>query len=279
MKSPASIGVWSSSDCRPVERRSDKTVHMSGRGIGLGLLVAVSTVTLSPPWSAAQPTATTPIQTPVVAKSVALGSPTRGSLRNAVNFPFASDAHYTWDPGRQATPSDDWRRWGTEWTVAATLCVLGAYRAAYPDRPRVLVGDISREQGGEFGREWGGPGHATHQNGLDVDIYYPRKDRYEVAPFTLKEVDWNASQELVRRFEQAGATVIYVGRRTPLRGQSKVVERVRKHENHLHVRFPNLSQRRWMLTETCAPVAVALPTTSLVQPTTTVLPPSSTSAT
>ena len=49
-------------------------------------------------------------------------------------------------------------------------------------RPRVGVGDLSRPHGGDFGRRFGPLGHASHQNGLDVDVYYPRLDRLERAP-------------------------------------------------------------------------------------------------
>jgi hypothetical protein len=191
---------------------------------------------------------------PKLSASVAVGSPSRGSLRAGVVFPTESGFHQTWDPGRRGSPSDEWRRWGAEWVVAATVCVLAGYRTAHPDRPRVLVGDVSRQGGGPFGNEWGGPGHATHQNGLDIDIYFPRRDKVELPPFALREVDMAASQELVTRFELAGAQLIYVGRRTPLKGTSGVVQRVQKHENHLHVRFPNLSREKWLLTEDCAPI-------------------------
>jgi hypothetical protein len=222
---------------------------------GIGFASPARSQSVSPP---PDPTTATPQAVALrTSASVAVGSPSKGSLRAGVVFPIESPFHQTWDPGRKGSPSDEWRRWGTEWVVAATTCVLEGYRTAHPDRPRVLVGDISREGGGPFGNEWGGPGHATHQNGLDIDIYFPRKDRVELPPFALREVDMAASQELVTRFELAGAQLIYVGRRTPLTGTVGVVERVRKHENHLHVRFPNLSRKKWMLSEDCAPVAMA----------------------
>ncbi len=57
------------------------------------------------------------------------------------------------------------------------LGVLAEHRLAHPESPPILVGDLSLPTGGSFGAEYGGLGHASHQNGLDVDIYYPRKDR------------------------------------------------------------------------------------------------------
>ena len=46
----------------------------------------------------------------------------------------------------------------------------------------MAVGDLSRRHGGDFGPRFGYIGHASHQNGLDVDVYYPRADGRELAP-------------------------------------------------------------------------------------------------
>lgn len=53
--------------------------------------------------------------------------------------------------------------------VTRTRQVLAAFHAAHPDGPRLGVGDLSLPRGGPFGREYGGVGHASHQNGLDLD--------------------------------------------------------------------------------------------------------------
>ncbi len=42
------------------------------------------------------------------------------------------------------------------------------------------IGDLSRPNGGVFDERFGGRGHASHQNGLDVDVYYPRRDGQEL---------------------------------------------------------------------------------------------------
>ncbi len=90
---------------------------------------------------------------------------------------------------------------------------------AHPNAPRVGVGDLSLPEGGYFGREVsGGIGHATHQNGLDVDVYYPRLDRRERPPRTVAQVDVGLAQELVDMFVAAGAVTIYVGPNLPLTG-------------------------------------------------------------
>ena len=49
-----------------------------------------------------------------------------------------------------------------------------------------MIGDISRRGGGPLDE------HASHQNGLDVDIYYPRLDGREVAPTTVEQVECRA---------------------------------------------------------------------------------------
>jgi murein endopeptidase len=101
------------------------------------------------------------------------------------------------------------------------------------------VGDLSRTHGGPFGREYGGAGHASHQNGRDTDIYYPRRDRREVPPAKVSQVDHELAQELVDRFVKAGAATVFVGPHVNLRGPKGVVQKLVGHDDHLHVRWPN----------------------------------------
>jgi murein endopeptidase len=102
----------------------------------------------------------------------------------------------------------------------------------------VAVADISRRNGGRFGREFGGLGHASHQNGLDVDIPYPRRDGTEAAPSKPSQVDLRLAQDLVNRFVAAGAVYIFVGPHLKLRGPRRVVQKLVNHDDHMHVRFP-----------------------------------------
>jgi hypothetical protein len=90
----------------------------------------------------------------------------------------------------------------------------------------------------EFGTGPPSGGHVSHQNGLDADIYYPRKDRRERAPDRLSDVDLRLSQDLVNRFAGVpGAQFVFVGPRTGLRGRPGVVQQVDYHHDHLHVRL------------------------------------------
>jgi murein endopeptidase len=168
--------------------------------------------------------------------SVALGLPEDGSLVRGVRLPAHGSSYFTWDPILKRQPDREWRRWGTDELVRIILDVLRGYRAAHPGAPRVGVGDLSLPHGGYFGPEVsGGIGHATHQNGLNVDVYYPRRDRRERPPESVDQIDLGLAQDLVDRFVRAGAVRIFVGPNTPLIGPSGIVSPLFNHDNHLHV--------------------------------------------
>ena len=158
---------------------------------------------------------------------------------NGVQLPEEGRHFFTWDPVQKVTPSPAWRRNGTDDLVRMLLLVLQEYAAAHPDAPRVAVGDLSRPEGGDFGREIsGGVGHASHQNGLDADLYYPRIDGSERKPDTVADVDMRLAQDLVDRFVTAGAEKVFVGPTTGLVGPPDVVQVIPNHDTHLHVRIP-----------------------------------------
>jgi murein endopeptidase len=169
--------------------------------------------------------------------SVALGTPAAGGLREGVKLPAAGRHYFTWDPIRHSQPNPGWRRWATDDLVHTLLDVIRAYARAHPGAARVGIGDLSRPHGGSFGPEFGGIGHATHQNGLDADAYYPLIDRTERAPLGAAEIDPRLSQDLVDRFVAAGAEIVYVGPNTGLTGPPGVVVPLVNHDNHLHVRI------------------------------------------
>jgi murein endopeptidase len=171
-------------------------------------------------------------------QSRTLGSPSAGSLANGVQLPATGRDFFTWDPVRKTRPNRPWRRFGTDDAVRRVLRVLRQHRRAHKAAPRVGIGDISRPHGGDFGPRFGSPGHSTHQNGLDVDLYYPRRDRRERAPIRVSQIDRRLAQDLVDRFIAAGAEKVLVGPATGLRGPSEIVVPLINHDNHLHVRFP-----------------------------------------
>jgi murein endopeptidase len=167
-----------------------------------------------------------------------VGRATRGRLVRGVQLPAEAEAWVTWDPILHRVPNRAWRRHGTDRLVLTVVTVLEDFRVAHPGAPRVLVGDLSRPRGGSFGRRFGGLGHASHQNGLDVDVYYPRLDRLERAPRKPAQVDRALAQDLVDRFVAAGARLVFTGPNLGLRGPNRIVEPLVHHDDHLHVRLP-----------------------------------------
>jgi murein endopeptidase len=169
--------------------------------------------------------------------SLAVGVPEAGSLQRGVRLPATGRSYFTWDPIQRERPNREWRRWGTDDLVRTVLGSLRDFQGAHPAAPRVGVGDLSRPHGGDFGPQYGFIGHATHQNGLDVDVYYPRLDGRERPPERVDQVDLELSQDLVDRFLAAGAEVIYVGPNTALTGPPEIVQPLVQHDNHMHVRI------------------------------------------
>jgi murein endopeptidase len=154
-----------------------------------------------------------------------------------VQLPTEGELFFTWDPIRRRSPNRGWRRFGTDRLVRTTLRVLSQFRGDHPEAPRIAIGDMSRPHGGDFGPRFGRPGHASHQNGLDVDIYYPRLDALERAPRSPAQVDRKLAQDLVDRFVRAGAQFVFVGKSVGLTGPASVVQRIPHHDDHMHVRL------------------------------------------
>ena len=169
--------------------------------------------------------------------SVAVGRPEAGRLIRGVKLPREGRHFFTWDPVRKRSPNRFWRRYGTDRLVRVLLRVARRHGAAHPAAPRVSIGDLSRPRGGDFGVRYGIVGHASHQNGLDADVYYPRRDERERAPSGVGQVDLRLAQDLVDRFVAAGSERVFVGPATGLRGPPGVVHTIANHDDHLHVRL------------------------------------------
>jgi murein endopeptidase len=176
---------------------------------------------------------------PDAPRSVAVGLPWHGRLINGVQLPEAGTDFLTWDEVLHQSPNRGSRRWGTEALVVLLDRVTREFREAHPGVPPVLISDLSREHGGPFGRRYGGLGHASHQNGLDADVMYPRRDGAVRAAERPSEVDRALAQDLVDRFRAAGAVRLYVGLHLHLRGPRNVVVAIPHHDDHVHVRIAN----------------------------------------
>jgi murein endopeptidase len=196
------------------------------------VVLTVVTCGFASPFTAARDYVPAPDRTIHWRHSQALGAPGSGLLVRGVQLPAGGPTFFTWDPLLHRRPDRAWRRWGTDSLVRVVLGVVAAYARQNPGAGRVGIGDLSRRWGG-----WFGPRHASHQNGLDADVYYPRLDRRERAPLDASRIDRRLSQVLVDLFVRAGARLIFVGPHTGLRGPPAVVQVLAGHDNHLHVRI------------------------------------------
>jgi hypothetical protein len=165
-------------------------------------------------------------------RATSVGLPYFGRLVDGTQLPVEGPDWVTWNPITDSVPNQPNRLYGNERTIRTLLSVIAAYRSAHADVPRLVVGDISFRDGGSM------EGHVSHQNGLDVDVYYPRLDRHLSAPIATSQIDHDLAQDLLDRFVAAGAQIVFVGYSTGLRGPSGVVVPYPNHENHMHVRFP-----------------------------------------
>jgi murein endopeptidase len=177
-------------------------------------------------------------------QSRSIGVPWNGRLVRGVQLPAEGARFFTWDPALKRSPNRPWRRWGTDRLVRMLLRVLDDYAAAHPEAARVGIGDLSRPHGGIFDERFGGRGHASHQNGRDVDVYYPRLDGRELRPARPSQIDRALAQDLVTRFVRAGAVRVFVGPHTGLRGPRRIVQRLIYHDDHMHVRIGPDPKRR-----------------------------------
>jgi len=180
-----------------------------------------------------------PVADPPIAwrNSRAVGEPFAGRLVRGVQLPAEGRDFWTFDWGTRLSPNRSWRRWGTDRLVRTLLDVIAEYRAANPGAPRVGIADLSRPHGGPFGRNFGGLGHSSHQNGLDADVMYPRVDGLERRGHSPGLVDQRLSQDLVDGFLGAGAVLVITGPRLQLDGPRKLVVKLAHHDDHMHVRI------------------------------------------
>jgi len=215
----------------------------------------IEDVPTAPGPSAAAPVVAKPLRVPRASKraggartqavvlphsSRAIGAPNDGRLQGGVLLPAAGRDFFTWNLPLGIAPNPDWRRVGTDTLVTWLQGVLRYFRARYPQAPRIGIADLSLPQGGPFGPQYGGLGHASHQNGLDVDVLYPRVDRAERVAATPAEVDRPLSQALVDTFVAAGARFCFVGEHLGLTGPAGIVQVLAHHDDHVHVRIDPL---------------------------------------
>lgn len=96
------------------------------------------------------------------------------------------------------------RGWGTRTLIGLIRQMASDFADRFPGRERLQIADIARKSGGKMA-------HGSHQNGLDADIVYVRKNRKEQAPFGGYGKNGFAEQFIVRtlvpkRVKTAGGT-------------------------------------------------------------------------
>jgi Penicillin-insensitive murein endopeptidase len=165
-------------------------------------------------------------------ESLALGTPNAGSLVNGVRMPVEWPGLYTYDPQTQRPPGSSHRTWGTA-TLVRRLLGLGDWWArTHPGRPRLGIGDLTPDGGGSV------VGHASHENGLDVDIRLVRGDGVE-GPADPSTYDRELTQQLLDRLIALGAQYVFVGPGLDLHGPPGIVVTWPNHDDHLHWRIPD----------------------------------------
>lgn len=164
-------------------------------------------------------------------ESVPDGTPNGGRLAGAVRLPASGTGYYTYDPRTQSEPGGLGTRWGTARLVREIVDLGRWWSKTNPGAGPLGIGDLSRRQGGRI------DGHSSHQNGLDVDIRLPRRDRARGAA-NPGNYDRVLTQQVVDRLIAQGADLVLIGPSLDLRGPAGVVVRWPNHDDHLHVRFP-----------------------------------------
>ena len=162
--------------------------------------------------------------------SRSIGTPGNGRLVHGVLFPATGPDHFAWNFRAQRIGGSDRTRWGDCHVVRAVLRGLAAYRAHNPGAPKVAVGDMSLRHGGEI------DGHATHENGRQIDLYFPRRDRRPREPHTVAQVDLRLTRALVRAILRAGADRVLIGPHIRIATPARVM-RWPHHDDHLHAIF------------------------------------------
>jgi hypothetical protein len=170
--------------------------------------------------------------------SKAVGLPYAGSLVRGVQLPAVGPDWITFDSALRHSPSRGWRRNGTATLIHGILRLTAAYHRHTGHR--LVIGDIARTNGGFFGSEYGGAGHASHQNGLDVDIYWPRTDGREIPPGNVAEIDLAEAQYFVdAAIRLMHPQLLVIGPNVRVHASGVAVEINAAHDDHMHIRIPN----------------------------------------
>jgi penicillin-insensitive murein endopeptidase len=200
---------------------------------------------------------------------LSIGTPDAGLLVNPAPFP----------EGPLWTIRDPSEAWATQETIDFLVAAIREVERRFPGSPRVVIGDISRPDGGRLNR------HKSHQAGRDVDIgfYYERGELENFRAARARDLDVPRTWALVRALiEQTDVDRIFVDRSLIRvfyahaleigedaawlddvfgRGERKgIIQHEKRHKDHLHVRFFNpVAQERGRVVYRVLVEAGALP--------------------
>jgi len=186
---------------------------------------------------------------------LSIGSPNAGLLFNPRPMP----------DGRLWKIRNERETWGTTETIEYVIKAIEAVDRQFPGSPALVIGDISDPDGGRL--NW----HASHQVGRDVDIGFYHRHEVETfrrgrkgdldlprtwalvrALITQTDVDRIFVDRSIQRYLFSHAVEIgedrawldhIFGRKTG--GKDAIIQHVRRHRDHLHVRFYNPRAQEW----------------------------------
>ncbi len=181
---------------------------------------------------------------------LSIGTPAAGLLVNPMPMPY----------GPFWVLRHPLESYGTAETIAFIITAIEDVEARFPGSPRLVIGDISRPDGGQLSR------HRSHQAGRDADIgfYYARGRVSDFASARRKDLDLARTWALVRAFltdtdverifiDKSLIAVLYAYARRDanededwlddvfgrLGGQKGIIQHEKRHKDHMHVRFYN----------------------------------------
>lgn len=167
------------------------------RTASLALLLILAAFSAAADWS--------PAASPSSGPSAVIGSPAAGCLQGAV--PLIEDEH-SFQVLRKARN----RNWGHPATVSFVADLAAAAKQAGIAGP-LLIGDMAQPRGGPMPA-----GHGSHQNGLDVDIWF----RLPAKPLSRAEIEAPRPVTMVngtnvdrRAWGPAQARLLELAARTP----------------------------------------------------------------
>ncbi len=192
---------------------------------------------------------------PMALGPLSIGSPNAGLLFNPQPMPEG-------DLWQIRNPRETY---GTTETLGFIIKTIEAVERQLPGSPPLVIGDISRPDGGRL--NW----HASHQVGRDVDLgLYHRTEvedflrgrksnldvprtwalvRALVTETDLHRIflDRSIQQHLYEHALQIGENRLWLdvvfGRHTG--GKDALIQHVRRHRDHMHVRFYNARAQEW----------------------------------